>query len=280
MSAIRRCLAALSACLLVSCASVGTRLGEDLAAGIANHDDPHTVAEALPAYLVLLDGLISSRPDNAGMLRAAAELYGLYAGSFVAEPERARLLSGRALHYARAAVCEDRRAWCAMLDGPVDVFVDRIDQTSRRDVPELFNLAAAWTSYIRANSDDFRAIAALPKAQALIARVTELDPDYRGGMPFVYLGVLHSLRPAALGGRPDLGLAAFQRAIEASNGTNLMAMTMQAEFHARLVFDREAHDVLVRRVVEADPRAPGMTLSNVLAQQRARELEEEADDYF
>jgi hypothetical protein len=147
-------------------------------------------------------------------------------------------------------------------------------------VPELFNLASAWTSYIRAHGNDFRAIAALPKAQALIARVTELEPEFRDGMPFVYLGVLHSLRPAALGGRPDLGLAAFQRAVAISGGKNLMAMTMQAEFHARLVFDRDEHDQLVERVLESDANAPGMTLSNVLAKQRAQQLKEQADDYF
>lgn len=273
-------LAVLFAVGLSACSSVGTRLGDDLASGIANHDDPRTVAEALPAYLVLLDGLLSSRPDNASMLRAAADLYGLYAGSFAVEPERSRQLSDRAWRYARAAACATQRDWCTALDGPVDAFVEVIAGADQDEVPQLFNLAAAWTTYIRAHGDDFRAIAALPKAQALIVRVTELDPDYRDGMPFVYLGVLHSLRPAALGGRPDLGLEAFQRAIAASNGTNLMAMTLQAEFHARLVFDREEHDALIDRVLASEAQAPGMTLSNVLAKRRAQELKDEADDYF
>src|SRR5690606_37566919 len=101
-----------------------------------------------------------------------------------------------------------------------------------------------------------------------------------GGMVWVYLGVLHSLRPAAVGGTPEQGRAAFERAIELSGGRNLMAKTLYAERYARLLFDRALHDRLVAEVLAADPQAEGYTLANTLAQQRARKLEESADEFF
>jgi len=269
---------------LAGCAAltgrIGDRVGSDLAAGIRNHDDPATVADALPAYLVLLDGMIEGDPDNAGLLRSAAELYGTYAGSFVDDRERAARLAGRAFGYARRAVCVGQRRLCGALDGPVDSFEGIAASLDRGELAFAYALAAAWAGQIQTHSDDWSAIAALPKAQALLERVVALDPDHQQGMPFVYLGVLHSLRPAAVGGTPELGRAAFEQAIARSNGGNLMARVLFAEFHARLVFDRELHDRLLAEALAAEPTVPGFTLANTLAQRRAAQLQASADEYF
>ncbi|HEX6930398.1 MAG TPA: TRAP transporter TatT component family protein, partial [Gammaproteobacteria bacterium] len=72
----------------------------------------------------------------------------------------------------------------------------------------------------------------------------------------------------------------FERAIEISHGHNLGAKVALAENYARLVFDRELHDRVLREVVAADARVSGFTLMNVIAQQRAQELLASADDYF
>jgi hypothetical protein len=53
-----------------------------------------------------------------------------------------------------------------------------------------------------------------------------------------------------------------------------------ARHYARLVFDRELHDRLLGEVLDAEPRVPGLTLSNVLAREQARELLAGAEDYF
>ena len=113
-----------------------------------------------------------------------------------------------------------------------------------------------------------------------VQRVAARRPDIDHGMAWVYLGVLNSLRPAAVGGEPEKGRAAFERAVDLSDGRNLMAKTLFAEFYARLVFDQELHDQLLNEVISADPDSPGLTLSNVLAQDRAKELLAGSADYF
>jgi len=92
--------------------------------------------------------------------------------------------------------------------------------------------------------------------------------------------VINSLRPEAIGGKPAEGRKDFEKAIELSGGRNLYAKTLFAEFYARLVFDQELHDKLLNEVLAADPVAPGFTLMNVLAQERAKKLLESGKDYF
>lgn len=279
-------MAALGACLLAisGCASIVNRASErfadNLGRGILNQDDPGTVAEGLPAYLLLLDGLLEGDPANAGTLRAAARLYGAYAGNFVTEPERAARLSKRAFDYAQRAACIDQVEICGALKAPYDAWEAVVAAQSREDATRLYALGSAWAGYIQTHSDDYAAIAAIPRVSLLLERAVALEPGLDQGMPHVYLGVLNSLRPAAVGGQPEQGRAAFERAIELSQGRNLMARTLLARHYARLVFDQELHDGQLRQVLEADPKAPGLTLMNTLAQAQARVLLDDSKNYF
>jgi hypothetical protein len=114
----------------------------------------------------------------------------------------------------------------------------------------------------------------------MMRRVVALDESYEGGAAHLYLGILATLLPEAMGGHPEEGREAFERVIELSGGRHLMAKVLIAEKYARMVFDRELHDRLCREVIEADPEAPSLTLVNVLAQTRARQLLEDSEDYF
>lgn len=281
-------LAALLA-LLAGCAAIAGRAGDRLASqlgnAVVNSDDPATVRDGLPAYLLLIDGLIADgKPDSpakAGLLLAAAELNGAYAGNFTGDDEaRARRLADKALAYARRGICVTDQAICDTLDGDIPAFEAAVAKAPADEVKALYGLAAAWAGVLQANSGDWGRIAELPKVQALLDRVVEVEPGHAGGMAQVYLGVLHSLRPESFGGQPERGRQHFEKAIALSDGHNLMAKALMAEFYARLVFDQDLHDRLLGEVLAADPSAPGYTLMNVLAQERARKLLESGKDYF
>ena len=263
---------------LVSKATSGISSG--LSAGIENHDDPETVRSALPAYLLMLDGLIESSPDNAGLLLTGSRLYGVYAGVFVDDPARATRLARRALGYAGRVFCPERPAICESKGRPFEAFEAAAGTLPAGDLEALFAYAAAWAGLIQADSGNWSMIADIPKVQALLERVVALEPTYQDGQPLLYLGVLSTLLPPAYGGKPEQGQAYFERALALSDGRNQMARVLYAQHYTRLVFDRELHDRLVEEVLSADPVAPHLTLSNVLAQQRAAELKASADHYF
>jgi hypothetical protein len=167
---------------------------------------------------------------------------------------------------------------CAAIDSDPDAFSKVVAADANTEL--MYVLAGAWAGYLQSNSEDWGAIADLPKIQALLERVVALDPGRDSGQAWTYLGVINSLRPEAIGGKPAEGRRDFEKAIELSGGRNLYAKTLFAEFYARLMFDQELHDRLLNEVLAADPVAPGFTLMNVLAQERAKKLLESGKDYF
>jgi hypothetical protein len=259
------------------------RVANQLQQAILNNNDPATVGDAMPAYLLLLDALIAGQkpgePSNAGTLFAASKLYSAYAGNFVRnDPERSKRLSKKAFDYARTAVCLTEKELCESLDKDVDGFSRVVVDVRNADA--LYALASSWISYLQANSDDWGAIADLPKIEQLFLRVVELDQQYDSGQAYVYLGVLNCLRPEAVGGKPEQGRKFFEYAIELSSGKNLYAKTLMAEYYARLLFNQELHDKLLNEVIAADPQSDKFTLINSLAQERAKQLLESGKDYF
>ncbi len=94
------------------------------------------------------------------------------------------------------------------------------------------------------------------------------------------MAVMESILPPALGGKPELAKKHFDRAIELSNGENLMAKVLYAEKYARMLFDRQLHDELLQQVIDADIGSTDQLLIDTLAKQKAAELLLDGDDYF
>ncbi|MGI9302771.1 MAG: TRAP transporter TatT component family protein [Gammaproteobacteria bacterium] len=274
----------LAALALGGCAnlfkSATSRMANNLSAAILNQDDLETVRAGAPAYLLLIDSFIADDPDNQNMLLAGAQLYGAYASVFVEDNERRRRLAGKAKDLGSRAACIRLTRLCAVLDQPYDRFEPVLGNTGKTDVPALYGLAASWATWLQTRDDDWNAIADLPKITALFERVVKLDEAYDSGAAHLYLGVIGSLRPPGLGGKPEQGRVHFERAIELSQGRNLMAKVWFAKQYARLVFDRELHDRLVAEVRNADPVAPELTLMNTFAQHQANDLAASADEFF
>jgi hypothetical protein len=269
----------LSGCSYVVSSTTGS-MADGIAQAILDNDDPATVEAGMPAYLLMIDGLVNSNPTDASLLRTAARLYSAYAGLFVQDSERAARLSEKALNYGLRAVCVSRPEICAVREGRFKAFEEAIRKTGAKDVPSLYALGSAWAGWIQAHSQDMNAIAQLSRVEAVMQRIVELDESYQDGGAHVYLGALATLLPSAIGGKPEVGRRHFERAIELSAGKNLMAKVVYADRYARLVFDRDLHDRLLQEVLAADPQVPGYTLTNMFAHRRAQELLDDADEYF
>jgi len=270
----------LLAMLFLLVASGCASLTRDFNLAVLENPDPETVEAGLPAYLMMLDGIIHNDPDDEDYLMAGAELYNAYAATFAKDPERAKRLTARARLYAETAMCEYRKKYCGLPKLPFDLYQKRLASISKRQVPFLFGLTSAWAGWVQARSDNWEAIAELPKIKAALLRVVELDDGYRDGLPHLYLGIIGSLLPPALGGKPEEGRVHFERALALSHGRNLMVKVEYARRYARLVYDRELHDRMLKEVMESSVIAPGLTLSNTLAQRTAKELLKSADSYF
>ncbi|PKM22179.1 MAG: hypothetical protein CVV10_05665 [Gammaproteobacteria bacterium HGW-Gammaproteobacteria-14] len=257
-----------------------SRIGDNLPYGVLNHTDITLVGEGMPTYLLTIDGLIENWPDSESLLQSGASLYSAYAGLFVDDPQRASQLSSRALDYALRAACASDRKLCDIRRMPMVDFEELLARQKRKQVPVLFTLGTTWAGYIQLNSSDWNAVADLGRVDALMQRVVALDEGYEHGQAHMYLGVLNSILPESLGGKPEVARQHFERAVELSNGRNLMAQTLFAERYARLVFDQALHDSLLDEVLAANPIEHGLTLQNTVAQRDARVLRNGSADYF
>jgi len=267
---------------LSGCASlvsgITSQMADNLATTILNSSDIDTVREGVPAYLLLVDSFLRGSPDEVNLLLAASSLNGSY--SLFAEPDRSKMLNQKALDYALRATCLSKAQLCDLQSISFAEFENRISGLAVKDVRVAYTLGVAWTGWIQAFSDDWNAIGQLGRVKSLMEKVVELDEAWEGGGPHLYMGGLETLLPASLGGRPEKGKMHFERSLEISDGKYLMTRVIYAQQYARLAFDKELHDRLLREVIAADPVFDGMTLTNKMAQARAAELLAESDEYF
>jgi hypothetical protein len=269
--------AALSTGCVVSI--IGAKAGNTLSAAILNQDDPALVASGVPAYLLLIDGLISQNPDSVGLLVAGSQLFALY-GSRFAPPERAAAMTGKARRYGERAICLRYQPACKWNGIGYEDLVQQLNFVGAKNVDALYAYAVSWLSNLDATSEDWNAVAELPWVEAVLERALVLDESYERGAIHGYLGILNSLRPQALGGNPDLARMHFERAIELSGGQDLSIKVEYARRYARLVFDQELHDRLLTEVLNAPTDAPKLTLFNVLAKKQAEALLATSKEYF
>jgi len=257
------------------------RLGSNLPTGIVGNNDPVLVAEGLPSYLMTIDGMIANWPERSSFLQSGASLYSAYSSMFVSEPERQQRLSKKALDYAHRGACAQHKRYCGLQGLAVPALEQRLAKAKTKDVPALYTLGTTWAGYIQAHSGDWSAVADLARVQALLETVVALDESYEYGQAHLYLGVLDSLLPASLGGQPERAREHFQRAISLSEGHNLYAKVLYAEHYARMAFDQALHDSLLEKVLAAEVDVlPTLTLQNTIAQQEAKRLLAESDQYF
>ncbi len=272
-------LSGLLAFFLSGCAAMATqKLADNLSHAMLNQEDPVTVRAGAPAYLLLIDSLIDEEPENQGLLMSGARLYGAYAGGLVEDGERAKRLTQKSRDYARRALCGSLPRVCELETLPYDPFASYIAAIDADSLELLYTYGISWAGWIQARSGDWSALADLPKVEAVLERVVAMDPGHDRGRAHLFLGVMRTQVPPAMGGTPERGQAHFEEAIRLSDGRDLMAKVEYARHYARLVFNRELHDRLLNEVLAADPLEPDLTLSNILAQEQARQLLQ--DDYF
>jgi len=278
-------LAMLAACMLLSgCASLmssaASGLANDLSAAVLNQDDPELVRDGAPAYMLLLDSILESNPEDPELLTAAAKMYASYGAIFADNEERAARLTNRALNYSQRAVCVSYSDGCDWNTATFADFEASLAGLEEKHADVTFGYSFASIAYLISHSRDWNALARLPQLEALLLRYLEISELSVESDVYTYLGVLLTLRPEQMGGKPAEARTYFERAIELTGGQDLSAKVWYADSYARLLYNRELHDKLLNEVLAADPNVPGYTLLNVLAQRDAAELLASADDYF
>ncbi|MGV6852169.1 MAG: TRAP transporter TatT component family protein [bacterium] len=283
---IKHMLIASSILILGGCASLIesglSRQANQLSLAMQNHNDPQTVIQAMPAYLLLMDSLAQDQNASQNTLMSSAAMYTAYSSLIgVSDSHRAKNLSQRALDYATRALCIDLDQLCVAMDAPYAQFEKTVlDMDFSKHPQQLYSLVQTMGGWIQARTDDWDALAKVARVRLLSEKLYALDPEMDNGGLAAILGLLNALLPPSYGGKPEVARNFFEQSLVISHGYNLSYKVMYAKFYARQVFNQTLHDDLLKQVLAADPKLGDQQLINLLAQAEAKNLLEQSVEYF
>lgn len=249
---------------------------------LAEEQDLDFAGRALPANLKLLEVMLRSNPDNRELLILLSQGYSSYALGFVedVDPARARLFYQRAIDYATRLLRQNDDL-AQGLDGTLDDLKAGLARGGKDDVPAVFWAAFGWGGYINLSLTDPDALAAIPRAEAMMQFVLAVDSGYYYGGAHVFLGSLDGSRPRMLGGDPERARRHFEAAIGINGGRFLMTQVYFARSVAVQTLDEGLFDRLLDEVDSASiDILPEMRLANAIAKQKARILRGRKADLF
>jgi hypothetical protein len=271
------------ACLYSKKARVGAAalLVQDVAKAAYKQSDLTIIREGMPAYLMLMDGMVEAWPDNERLLIAAAQAYSSFASVFAADQdeEYLKLIAEKARTYALRALAQ--RGFHDPTQSSFDEFEATVKASNKKDVPYLFWAATCWASWIMMHLDSMEAMAELPRVELMMRRSLELDEGFYYGGPHIFMGIWFASRPAIAGGDLQKAQGHFLRALELGEGKFLMAYVYYADNYARRALDKELFVSTLETVLETPADStPELTLLNTVAQQKAQELLARVNELF
>ena len=248
-----------------------------------NHQaDLELVCDGAPSYLLLLDSLLVSDPDNARLLLHGTQAYTAYASLMpeCGRPERAAVLGERAKAYGLRLLGTHKGLGGAD-QIPLAGFNEALQGVGSGEVEKLFWGGYGWVTWIGFSKGAPAAVADLPKVEELMLRVLALDEGFYHGGAHLFLGIYYGSRPAMLGGRPEVSRNHFEKALALGDRRFLPTLVAYAEYYARQTFDQELYVHLLEEALAFDlAQAPDLTLPNVLAKRRAQKLLAQVDEFF
>ncbi|MBF0492647.1 MAG: hypothetical protein HQM15_07695 [Deltaproteobacteria bacterium] len=277
--------------LLPSCglkktaAGITAQVFKDGLPAIEEEQDVGFANQSSLASLKMLEALQRSNPKDKSILFMLARSYAAYTFGFVEQDileakgvnenmekmasDRAKLFYGRGKKFGLLLLSQNA-SFKKSLEGTLDAFKKSLLTFNKKDVPNLFWTAFNWGSLLNFSKDSPDTIAEMPRIEALMMRVAELDPHYYYDGPGQFFGVFYAARPKMLGGQPEASKKAFDTAIEATQNKYLMIKVLKAQFYAVQIQDKNLFRSLLQEVLNADATVlPEQRLANEVAKKRA-----------
>ncbi len=263
---------------------------------IDREDDVELAEQASLGFLKMLEGFYQQNPQDKTVLLLLTRSYAGYAYGFTENEILASKGSDKAAYdkavarakrfYTRAKeygveLLSRNSSFAKAKEGTLDDFNASLKTFTKKDVENLFWAGFAWGNYLNFHKDSVEAVAELPRVEAVMQRVLELDPNYYYGGADLFMGALYGSRSQMLGGNPEKSKEHFERAIQVSDRKNLMAPVTMAQFYAVQVQDLALYNKLLEGVLADDPaKLPEQRLMNELAKIRAQILLDKKKEFF
>lgn len=269
-------LAFVSAGWLSSCTAILTGTIINPAVGnLQKQSDINLVCEGAPSYLLMIDSLVESNPQNRDLLLNATQAYSGSTAALVscgASPDRIIAISSKAQRYGKRLLS----LYLPVEAGAGDKLDEALTDLSAKDGRYLFWGAFGWLSWVQQQQGSPASMADLVVIEKIMQRLLDLDETIENGSPHLFFGALYGAKPALIGGDPKRSRFHFERALELSGRSYLLVQTTFAETYCRMTFDQKMHDALLQEVIDFPlEEAPSQTLVNQIAKRKAKQLLDE-----
>lgn len=265
---------------LSSCSSLITTAIRPAIDNLQQQTNINLVCTGTPAYLLMIDSMLVSSPDNRNLLLTGTQAFSAYATALEecvgADDPSIPPIADKAKLYGLRLL----RHYLPLDAGQNDNLLDQqLAKLDRSDVPDVFWGTFGWLTWVKGQQGSPEAAADMVYIEKIMARLLELDESYQAGAIHLFFGTYYAAKPAMLGGRPDLSKYHFEKALVLAKHRFLLTQTTYAETLARTTLDQKLHDQLLHEVL-AFPldSAPEFGLSNQIAVSRAKRLLKE--NYF
>lgn len=256
--------------------------------------DYELARSAIPGALKTVEGFwVAGPPDDAKarLERILTEGFCQYGTAFVEDDweaakfrqdveaveyhnSRSTNIFTRCLNYALVGL---GKRWQKEIFEAPEVVAKLVKETDKGKRFQLLFAGTALGSLVNHNLHRVEMIGYLSTVQAMLERVIEMDKTglpankVHAALPHLALGMLHSGKAAAMGGRPDLAKQHFEEALKITEGKFLLARTLMAYRIGMQTNDRKFfHDNLVQVLETAPSVWPEQRLANEVAHRKAR----------
>ncbi len=251
-------------------------------ANLQRQTDIELVCEGTPSFLLMIDSLVASAPDDNKLLLTATQAFTGYSAALDAcnRPKRAATVSIKARLYGLSLLW-NRDDIHSIYTLPLSDLQQTLTDLDSGDVDLLFWAGNGWTTWIRHQQGSPESLAQLVRVEQIMLRVVELDETYYYGGAHLFLGVYNGSKPPLLGGKPELSRHHFEQALTISKRQFLPTLVLYAQTYARMAFDRELYVDLLQEVLDFDLSSqPNLLLANQVAKRNASKMLDQVDLYF
>jgi len=238
--------------------------------------------QALASDIKLLEGMIKGDPENTHLLQLTSQAISGYALGFAEDeaPDRAKNLYLRARNYA-ARVLEQNDFNLTQENILIEEYQKNVAQIDEDNIDALFWASFAWAGWINLSLDNPQAFVDLPKVEALMNRVMEIDPAYFHGASMLFFGSIWGTKPKMLGGDPEKAKQFFDRNLDVTKGNFLLSYVYYAKYYAAKTLDEDLFKKHLNTVLETpNDVLPGEQLLNAIAKKKANFLLSKTEDIF
>ena len=257
-------------------------------------DDPELVAQALPFGLKLMESVLAETPEHQGLLLATAKGYTQYGYAFVYLESikarevdyfearkmelRSKKLFLRARNYGLQGLEASNPGFGEAFNLDPRSAVQDVDQKS---IGLLYWTAASWAAAITSDKTDAYLMADLPKVDAIVDRMVELDASYSNGAIHSMLISYEMVRLAKEGDPAERAFQHFKKAVSLSGGRDAGPYLAYATSVCVPIELRDEYIHSLNAALRVDPYENSeLTLSNLIMQEHAQWLLDHVDDYF